>query len=121
MSEEPDDVVWLRDLDGTGSMHPCTPHCEGAIRYFRETCGGPISNTPTIYGLRLYARDTPIGVFGRAFEVCFADRVELECFYDRIPADLEVVDHMEYPTHTCAEALDAAAEHLAEVYKEFEQ
>lgn len=32
---EPDEVVWLRDLDGTGSMHVCTPHCPGAIRYYR--------------------------------------------------------------------------------------
>lgn len=32
----PDEVVWLRDLDGTGSMHPCTPHDPGAIRYIRE-------------------------------------------------------------------------------------
>ena len=33
---DPDEEVWLRDLDGTGSMHPCTPHCPGAIRYIRE-------------------------------------------------------------------------------------
>lgn len=33
---EPDEVVWLRDLDGTGSMHPCAPHDPGAIRYIRE-------------------------------------------------------------------------------------
>lgn len=33
---EPDDVVWLRDLDGTGSMHVCTPHDPGAIKYIRE-------------------------------------------------------------------------------------
>ena len=31
-----DAVVWLRDLDGTGSMHPCAPHDPGAIRYIRE-------------------------------------------------------------------------------------
>jgi hypothetical protein len=35
-SDAPDDVVWLRDLDGTGSMHVCTPHCPGAIPYYRE-------------------------------------------------------------------------------------
>lgn len=34
-SVEPDGEVWLRDLDGTGSMHPCTPHCPGAVRYVR--------------------------------------------------------------------------------------
>jgi hypothetical protein len=33
---EPDASVWLRDLDGTGSMHVCTPYCPGAIRYIRE-------------------------------------------------------------------------------------
>lgn len=33
---EPDEIVWLRDLDGTGSMHPCAPHDPGAIRYIRE-------------------------------------------------------------------------------------
>lgn len=33
---EPDEIVWLRDLDGTGSMHVCTPHCKGAIKYIRE-------------------------------------------------------------------------------------
>jgi len=33
---EPDEVVWLRDLDGTGSMHVCTPHDPGAIKYIRE-------------------------------------------------------------------------------------
>jgi hypothetical protein len=32
---EPDAEVWLRDLDNTGSMHPCTPQCPGAIRYVR--------------------------------------------------------------------------------------
>jgi hypothetical protein len=32
---EPDEIVWLRDLDGTGSMHVCTPHDPGAIRYCR--------------------------------------------------------------------------------------
>lgn len=34
--EEPDEVVWLRDMDGTGSMHVCTPHCPGAIAYYRS-------------------------------------------------------------------------------------
>jgi hypothetical protein len=33
---EPDAVVWLRDMDGTGSMHPCLPDDPGAIRYIRE-------------------------------------------------------------------------------------
>lgn len=33
---EPDEEVWLRDLDGTGSMHVCTPYCPGAIKYVRE-------------------------------------------------------------------------------------
>jgi hypothetical protein len=32
---EPDEIVWLRDLDGTGSMHVCTPHCPGAVKYVR--------------------------------------------------------------------------------------
>ncbi len=32
---EPDDIVWLRDLDGTGSMHVCMPHDDGAIMYVR--------------------------------------------------------------------------------------
>lgn len=27
--------VWLRDLDGTGSMHPCAPADEGAVEYTR--------------------------------------------------------------------------------------
>jgi hypothetical protein len=31
--------VWLRDLDGTGSMHPCTPHDDGALLYVREGAG----------------------------------------------------------------------------------
>lgn len=30
-----DDVIWCRDLDGTGSMHPCTPHDPGAIAFRR--------------------------------------------------------------------------------------
>ncbi len=33
---EPDEEIWARDLDGTGSMHMCTPHCSGAVRYIRE-------------------------------------------------------------------------------------
>ncbi len=33
---DPDEMVWLRDLDGTGSMHVCRPHDPGAIRYVRE-------------------------------------------------------------------------------------
>lgn len=36
LEAEPDPEVWLRDLDGTGSMHVCTPHCPGAIKYIRE-------------------------------------------------------------------------------------
>jgi hypothetical protein len=32
---EPDEQVWLRDLDGTGSMHVCTPYCPGAVEYVR--------------------------------------------------------------------------------------
>jgi hypothetical protein len=36
---EPDEEVWLRDLDGTGSMHACTPHCPGAVRYIRADLG----------------------------------------------------------------------------------
>ncbi len=34
---EPDEVVWLRDLDGTGSMHVCTPHDASAVPYSRST------------------------------------------------------------------------------------
>lgn len=34
-ASEPDQIVWLRDLDGTGSMHVCTPHCPGAVEYVR--------------------------------------------------------------------------------------
>jgi hypothetical protein len=37
---EPDEVVWLRDLDGTGSMHVCTPYCPGAIEYVRADLAG---------------------------------------------------------------------------------
>lgn len=32
---EPDEIVWLRDLDGTGSMHPCSKGDPGAIPYQR--------------------------------------------------------------------------------------
>lgn len=42
---EPDEEVWLRDLDGTGSMHVCTPHCPGAIKYVREDL---ISDCPDV-------------------------------------------------------------------------
>lgn len=41
----PDPIVWLRDLDGTGSMHPCTPHCSGAISYVPDD-----SITPDLLG-----------------------------------------------------------------------
>lgn len=34
-ASEPDETVWLRDLDGTGSMHVCTPYCPGAVEYIR--------------------------------------------------------------------------------------
>lgn len=33
----PDEIVWLRNLDGTGSMHVCTPHDEGATKYVLAT------------------------------------------------------------------------------------
>lgn len=29
------DVVWLRDVDGTGSMQPCAKGDPGAVRYIR--------------------------------------------------------------------------------------
>lgn len=31
-----DAIVWLRDLDGTGSMHVCTPLCAGAVPHHRD-------------------------------------------------------------------------------------
>lgn len=37
MREEFDEIVWLRNHDGTGSMHPCTPHCDDAQVYYHES------------------------------------------------------------------------------------
>jgi hypothetical protein len=54
---EPDDIVWLRDLDGTGSMHPCTPHCPGAIPYYRDQGRAePMAAVRTAYGLLWHMR-----------------------------------------------------------------
>ena len=37
MENEPEDeVIWARDLDGTGSMHMCAPEDEGARMFIRE-------------------------------------------------------------------------------------
>ena len=31
--QEGQQVVWLRDLDGTGSLHPCAPSDPGAVMF----------------------------------------------------------------------------------------
>jgi hypothetical protein len=31
-----DDAIYMRDLDGTGSMHPCSKGDPGAIRFVRD-------------------------------------------------------------------------------------
>lgn len=33
---EPDDVIYMKDVDGTGSLHPCLKGDPGALRYVRE-------------------------------------------------------------------------------------
>lgn len=35
MTEQPDDIIYMVDLDGTGSMHPASKGDPGAIVYVR--------------------------------------------------------------------------------------
>lgn len=40
-----EDNVWLVDLDGTGSMHPCHRDDDGAVEY------GPVDNSEALYDI----------------------------------------------------------------------
>ncbi len=39
--ERADSVIWMVDLDGTGSMHPASEGDPGAVRYVREDLAAP--------------------------------------------------------------------------------
>ncbi|BEV47309.1 hypothetical protein [Afipia carboxidovorans] len=41
----PDASIWVRDLDGTGSMHPCAKSDPGAVEFIRADLVKPLTNT----------------------------------------------------------------------------